>query len=137
MGYENRFTEEITITPPLTWAEIREPDAPLLTDVRLRIEETVTDTDTGQVVTRQAVAVAPLEIGSYSGHEVESDIQAVVDFYGPRGHSFGGYIQVQWDSGYDDPIPQRYIVQGDRVVTVKPRLVWPGEAIRSAHGEGI
>lgn len=137
MSYKNRFTGEITITPPLTWAEIRDPDAPRLNDVRLRIDETAADTDTGQVIIRQAVAIAPLEMGSYSGHEIESDIQAVVDYYGPRGHAFSGYIQVQWDAGFDDPIPQRYIVRNGRVFAIKPQLLWPGEAVRSAHGEGI
>lgn len=137
MGYDNRFTGEITITPPLTWAEIRDSgDSARITDVRLRIRETVQDTDVGQVVTKSADAIVPLEM-AHSGHNVEDDIQAVVDHYGPRGHAFGGYIQVQWDSGFDDPIPQRYVVRDGRVVIVKPRLVWPGEAIRSAHGEGI
>lgn len=137
MGYENRFTGEIAITPPLTWAEIRDSgDSARITDVRLRIRESVQDTDTGQVVIKFADAIVPLEM-TYSGRNVEDDIQAVVDHYGPRGHSFGGYIQVQWDSGFDDPIPQRYLVRDGRVVAVKPRLVWPGEAIRSAHGEGV
>lgn len=40
MGQENRHTGVITITPPLTWAEIR--NGPGVSDVRVRIVE---DTD--------------------------------------------------------------------------------------------
>lgn len=137
MGYDNRYTGEITITPPLTWAEIRDPgNTARVTDVRLRIRETVQDTETGQVVTKTADAIVPLEM-TYSGSHVEDDIQLIVDYYGSHGHSFSGFIQVQWDSGFDNPIPQRYIVRNGRVVAVKPQLLWPGEAVRSAHGEGI
>lgn len=136
MSYENRYSGEITITPPVTWGQLRDADAPKIADVRLRIDETTIDTDAGQMVTRQAVAIAPLEM-TYSGHELQANIQALVDYYGPLGHRFSGYIQVQWDPGFDDPIPQRYIVRDGRVVAVKPQLLWPGEAIRSAHGEGI
>lgn len=128
MSYDNRFTGAITITPPFTWAEICEATgrAAAITDVRLRIVQNVVDTDTGQVVTKSADGILPLA-EPYSGHHVEDDIQAIVDHYGPRGHAFAGHIQVQWDPGFGDPIPQRYVVVDGRVQTVTPRLVWPGD----------
>ena len=140
MSYSNRFSGEITITPPLTWSEIRAIDSgvPRITDVRLRIDEerTVSDDGNEETVRRTAGAIVPLDM-TYSGSNVTEDVQAIVDHYGPLGHSFTGWIQVQWDAGFDDPIPQWYIVRDGRVVAVKPRLLWPGDAVRSAHGDGI
>lgn len=51
MSYSNRFTGEITITPPLTHAEIRR--APTLDpswDAHLRIDRGEIDTDAGVMV---------------------------------------------------------------------------------------
>ena len=127
MGYDNHFTGAITITPPLTWAEIR--NGPGVSDARIRIVEETVDTETGQNKVLTGDAIVPLEMGTYSGHSVAEDIQTIVDHYGAR-HAFAGYIQVQWDPGFDDPIPQRYVVVNGHVETVTPELVWPGESAK-------
>lgn len=125
MGYDNRFTGEITITPPLTWSEIE--SGPKLLDVQLRVTEArraAEDRDF-EIVCRTADAIIPHE-GGYSGHRVLDDLAAVVAHY--EGHEFAGHIQVQWDSDFGDPIPTRYAVRGRDVVEVRATLVWPDEA---------
>jgi len=122
------YTGAITITPPLSWAEIR--NGPRLRDVRLRITETSADTDTGRTTTATADAVLPLEDGDCVGGDVAEDIQAIVDHYGRLGHEFAGHIQCDYPTGMvgpDEPNRERYVVAGGRVQTVTPRLVWPGE----------
>lgn len=92
MSYDNRFSNAITITPPLTWPEIE--DGPKLQDVQLRILEekrtAVVDGVLSEVIVRTCDAVAPLEI-AYSGHRIAENIQAVIDHYAD--HDFSGYIE--------------------------------------------
>lgn len=124
MGYSNQFSGEITITPPLTWAEIQ--DGPPLRDTSLRLVETVTDTETGRTITTQATAIVA-ESG-FSGYNVVEEIQALVDRHGAM-HSFAGHIEVQFELGLVEegqPGCERYVVVDGRVETMTPRLVWPG-----------
>jgi hypothetical protein len=126
MGYDNHFTGEITITPPLTWAEIQ--TSPPLQDTHLRLVETVTDSETGRTITTQAISVVA-ESG-FSGFRVVEEIQALVEHHGAT-HGFGGHIEVQFETGLveaGEPGCERYVVRDGRVETVTPRLVWPGEA---------
>lgn len=131
MTYDNHFTGAITISPPLTWAEIRNGVG--VSDVSVRIVEDIVNTETGQTKVLTGDAIVPLEMGTYTGHSVVEDIQAIVDYYGKR-HTFAGHIQVEWDPGFGDPVPQRYVVVDGRVETVTPRLVWPGEPVPPADG---
>jgi Family of unknown function (DUF6205) len=123
MGDYNGFSGEITIAPPLTWAEIL--GGPLLRDVCLRTAESTTDTATSRTTYTTADAIIPVE-ARYDGRHVPDDIQAIVDWYGTT-HTFAGWIQMQPDLGYGESTPVRYVVRDGRVVTVTPRLVWPGE----------
>lgn len=137
MGQHNRHTGAITITPPLTWAEIK--DGPAVSDVRLRTPQTVIDTDDGQITTITGDAIVPLEMGSYSGYSVAADIQTIVDHYGPLGHAFAGHIERQLETGLVEPGQmdrKRYVVVDGRVETVEPRLVWPGDEQDAASVRG-
>lgn len=124
MGYENHFTGAITITPPLTWAEIQ--DGPKLQDVQLHVREekrtAVLDGAVAEVIVRTCDAIVPLGM-EYSGHRLEEDIQAVIDHYGDRGYA--GYIEARWDPGFGEP-PSRFIVKDDRVMRIDAQYRWPG-----------
>jgi hypothetical protein len=125
MGYNNHFTGAITITPPLTWAEIQ--TSPPLQDTSLRLVETVTDTETGRTIATQAISIVA-DTG-FSGFHVVEEIQALVDHHGAA-HTFAGHIEVQFEIGLveaGEPGCERYVVVDGRVETVTPRLVWPGE----------
>lgn len=121
MGYESRHHGEITITPPLTWAEIRSARSPGLRDVRLKLRETVTDTDTGQIREVCAVAIQPITEESYNGYEIQAELQAVVDAH--PSHEFTGAMYADGPEGNH----WRYRVAGRVVVNEEPRLVWPDE----------
>jgi len=126
MGYNNHFTGEITITPPLTWAEIQ--TSPPLRDTTLRLVEAITDTETGRTITTQAISVS-VESG-FSGFNAVEEIQALVDHHGAT-HTFAGHIDAQFEIGLVEagqPGCERYVVRDGRVETLTPRLVWPGEA---------
>lgn len=129
MSANNSYSGAITITPPLTATEIRRaPQADSAWDAHLRIVESAVETDQGEILTRIADAIAP-PTERCNGYEVEKQIQALVALFAD-GHQFAGFIEVRWDPGYDDPIPQRYVVRDGRVETITPRLAWPdGEAI--------
>ncbi|ACU71893.1 hypothetical protein Caci_2984 [Catenulispora acidiphila DSM 44928] len=124
MSYDNRFSGAITITPPLTWSEIEA--GPALRDLKLEIRErrTVSDDGDTETVRRTADRILP-RVRTFSGTHVLEDLQAIVAHY--EGHEFGGFIQMQPDPGFDDPIPTRYMVHGREVVEVRAVLVWPGE----------
>lgn len=130
MGYENHFTGAITITPPLTWAEIR--NGPGVSDVSVRIVEETVDTDTGQNKVLTGDAIVPLPMGRYSGYSVTEDIQAIVDHYAPLGHHFAGYIEMQPDPGFEDQRPSRYVVRGGCVKQIQAQLVWPDDEADAA-----
>lgn len=124
MSYNNHYTGVITITPPVTAAAVIR-DVPETQDARLRINRAVTPTDQGEVIVLTADAIEPACDG-FSGYNLVQDIQRLADHIGP-GYTFGGYIQVQWDAGFGDPVPRRYVIRGGRVETIKPQLIWPGE----------
>lgn len=127
MGYESHWTGEVRISPPLTWAEIKNSSqSPGFQDLKLRLDEQVEDTDAGQVRIITGVAVETLADirGAYNGYTIEEELQAVVDAH--PGHEFTGAI----DARPLDPggTPWRYVVQGRRVVRQELRLVWPDDA---------
>lgn len=117
-GYDSHFTGQITITPPLTWAEIRSPRQPGLQDVRLVLDETVTDTDTGRNTVVTATAIAPLEIHYYNGIAIQEEVQAVID--ANKSHEFDGVIEARPED--PDGTPWRYVVRGRQVV--RQVMVW-------------
>jgi hypothetical protein len=124
VGYESHWTGEVRIEPPLTWAEIKNSrQSPGFQDLKLRLDEQVEDTETGQVRTVTAVAVETLaaDRGAYNGYAIEEELQAVVDAH--PSHEFTGAIEARpLDPG---GTPWRYVIRDRRVVRQEPRLVWP------------
>jgi hypothetical protein len=121
MGYESHFTGHITITPPLTWAEIKR--GPGLQDVRLELDEKVTENESGQTRIITAVAVLPLTGGAFNGYDIAEELQALVDAH--RAHEFTGEIAARpLDPGGE---PWRWIIRDRRVVRQVPRLEWVDE----------
>jgi hypothetical protein len=121
MSYESHFTGHITITPPLTWAEIKR--GPGLQDVRLELDEKVTENESGQTRIITAVAVLPLTGGAFNGYDIAEELQALVDAH--RAHEFTGEIAARpLDPGGE---PWRWIIRDRRVVRQVPRLEWVDE----------
>lgn len=96
MGYEARFSGEIAITPPLTWAEIR--TSPGLEDLRIRVHEDVTDTPAGQNRVLTGVAVAAAHDFPYGGYGMLSELEALARAHFRR-HEFAGFIEALGDEG--------------------------------------
>jgi hypothetical protein len=124
MGYAARWTGQISITPPLSWAEIRSTRSPGLQDVKLRLDEQVEETPIGQNRIVMADAIVPITGGYYNGYAIEEQIQAVIDAH--PSHEFTGIIEARPED--PDGTPWRYAVQGRRVVRQVPRLVWPDDS---------
>lgn len=124
MGYENRFTGAITISPQLTRKQIREVAPENFKDVRFRIVEEQVESDDGETVTVRttADAIVPLDI-EYSGYNLEGEIQGIVDAFGE--HEFAGFIEARWDAGFGEP-PSRFIIKDDRVMRIDAQYRWPG-----------
>lgn len=121
MGYEAHWTGEITITPPLTWAEIR--NSTKLSDLQLRLKETVEDTATGRTTVTAAVAIEPLEMGSYNGYSVDVELQMLIDAH--PSHRFEGVIKALPED--PDGTPWRYLVRDREVVQQHPVTEWVDE----------
>lgn len=124
MGYESHWSGEIRITPPLTWAEVRQ--GPFAQDITLRLDETVEDTPTGQVRTVTSAAITPISGGAYNGYDIETEIQAVID--ANPSHHFSGAIvarPVDPDGGMWRYVVTPSALSNQRVVRQEPRIVWP------------
>ena len=104
---EYRLTGEITITPPLTWDEIRSPRRRGLQDLRFRTEDEPAPPGTlpARVVTGHAVT--PVASGPYMALDVLPELQSIVDAYG-HAHAFAGRITAtagdgqQWELAVRD-----------------------------------
>lgn len=133
MGYITRFTGELTITPPLTWAEIR--DSPFSPDrfednrldVKVRVEESEADTDDGLVIRRPGVALVPAYDDEMRGYDIVEHVQRFIDTY-PQ-HTLSGRFDCEGEETGD---LWRLEVHDGRAVKVTPRIVWPygSEGIR-------
>lgn len=125
MGYSARFSGEITITPPLTWGEMRAkvetPQADGLQDLRLRLHEEVTDTPEGQLKVITGQAVRP-DYAQGKGYDMQAELQSLVDAYGSS-HQFAGYIEATGDEGDR----WRLCVRNGKVVQVYPQVTWPDD----------
>lgn len=123
MGYESHWTGQVHIEPALTWAEIKGDRSCGFQDLKLRLDETVEDTPTGQVRTVTASVIEPLTSGAYNGYDIEAELQSVIDAH--PGHQFTGAIAARPLD--PDGTPWRYVIEGRTVVRQEPRTVWPGE----------
>lgn len=119
MGYESRWSGEVRIDPPLTWAEIK--NSPVaFHDLKLRLDETVEDTATGQVRTVTAAAIAPLTTEAYNGYAIEDELAAFAETYSAT-HTLAGRIQARGP----DSDQWAYSVDGPSVTRIEPTLTWP------------
>lgn len=134
MGYNTCFSGEITITPPLTWREIK--DSPWLperakadyADVKFKLDEQTIETDDGQVIRRHAVALVPLTDEEYKGYDIVETVQKILDSY-RDGHTFTGRFDCEGEQTGD---MWRLVVRDGRAVKVEPRIVWPDDSDLSA-----
>lgn len=131
MSYSNRFSNAITIAPPLNIHEIRQATARYdwseSFDAHLRINRDETTAVDGESVLIYITETADAILGpaeACNGYDVAEQIQTIVDLF-TAGHSFGGFIELDPDPGFGDSTPSRFVVRGGRVVEVKPMLVWP------------
>lgn len=130
MSASNRFSGVITIRPSLTASEIRRAPsgkgASTTWDAHLRITAETVYTDDGEFTRYTADAIVGPE-EPCNGYDVVAQIQALVDLYADA--EFAGFIEMDPDPGFGDPIPTRYVVRDRRVVEVRPVLTWPEDAV--------
>jgi hypothetical protein len=93
-----RLTGEITITPPLSWTEIRSPRRRGLQDLRFRTEDQPAPPGTLPARTVTGHAVTPVTSDPYMALDVLPELQSIVDAYG-HGHAFAGRITAADASG--------------------------------------
>lgn len=125
MGYYTRYDGEISIDPPLTWAEIRNsawaPGGNSRWNVKLAITEEAIDTDEGPLTRRTSAGLVPLVEDGYKG-DIVAHVQAAIDAF--PGHAFSGRFDCE---GEDSGDIWRLVVRNGRAEKVKPRIVWPDE----------
>ena len=124
-AYDSYHSGTITITPPLSWAQIR--SRPGLHDVKLVLNEIHEDTETGQTTTTTAVAVEPRTSSAYNGGEIAADLTNLLEAF--PDHEFAGVITARPED--PDGLPWRYVVRSRWVERQEARLMWPeGEVVQ-------
>lgn len=129
MGYVTRFDGQITIDPPLAWAEIK--DSPFLPeaaqgddykDVMFVFSQRQVDTEQGFLHVRVATALAPTWEDEMRGYSIVEHVQEVIDAY--PDHEFGGRFDCFGEETGD---LWRLEIHDRRAVKVQPRIVWPDD----------
>ncbi|MFI5525026.1 DUF6205 family protein [Streptomyces platensis] len=126
MGYCTRVTGEFTITPPLTWSEIK--DSPYLDgdahtgrlDVKLSIAEEQVDTKDGPLLRRSAAALVPAWDDSFKAYDLIDHVQDAIDSF--PGHAFTGRLECEGEEAGD---LWRVVIRDGRAVRIEPRIIWP------------
>ncbi|PZG16481.1 hypothetical protein C1I95_17385 [Micromonospora craterilacus] len=127
MAYDSQVSGEITIDPPLPWAEIRDsgylPGSAWLNNktVKLRVVTDEVDTEHGLLLRQQAVGIVPVTEDSYNAHSLVADVQQLIDQFG-GGRTFAGRLNGCGDDAGD---LWRLEVRDGRAVEVQARIVWP------------
>jgi len=123
MGDLSKYDGEITITPPLNWAQIQQTQqlsgVASGWEVSLDITETVTDTETGQTIIKTCSRIVPSRQDRYKGYQVQQTLQELIDLH-PE-HTFAGHIERTGEAG----VLCRYVVKGRTMVEIAPQIVWP------------
>ncbi|MFI7315189.1 DUF6205 family protein [Streptomyces hygroscopicus] len=129
MGYTTGVTGEFTITPPLTWNEIKNspfsPYPPAGDDrleLVLRVDEENIETDDGPLIRRTASALVMVDIDEYRAHNLLNVVQQAIDAF--PGHVFTGRLECEGEENTD---LWRVVIHDGRAVRVEPRIVWPDE----------
>jgi hypothetical protein len=129
MGYTTNFQGEITITPPISWGDIK--DSPFLPDraknrtnrdLMFRIIETPTETAEGTLIRREAVAMVSTWTDEARGTDIVKHLQEVVDAY--PDHAFTGRLDCEGEDAGD---LWRLEVHNRTAVKVQPRIIWPDD----------
>lgn len=127
MSYGTSITGHLTITPPLTFDEIRTspyfwPGHGVTCTMSYcrHIQPEASYVTTGAGQNRTAVAVEATNTG-HRGDDLLSDLQAVIDAH--PGHEFTGHLLGMGDSYGDMWI---LVVRDRRVTELHPRITWPG-----------
>lgn len=127
MGYNTSVDGEITITPPLTWNEIK--DSPFLANpgyklgVTLKVTEETVDTDEGQLTRKTSSALGPAWEDAFKAYSLVEDVQKAIDAF--PGHIFTGRLDCEGEENAD---LWRVVVRDGRAVKVEPQIVWPDDA---------
>lgn len=132
MGYNTRFTGEITINPPLAWADIK--DSPFMPanarrrgdqgrDLMFRIETDERETPEGVLSVRCAVALVSTWEDDARGYSIVAHLQEVVDAYPTRGYH--GRIDAE---GEEAPDSWRLKVVDRKATRFEPIVTWPPES---------
>jgi hypothetical protein len=119
-AYDSHFTGRIDITPPLTWAQIKNSAANGLQDLKLIVGETTADTPTGQTKTITGDAITPLTSSPYAGIDIHGELQSLLDAF-PH-HEFTGTIAARPEDPHGDP--WRYIIRNRTVIRQEPQTTW-------------
>jgi hypothetical protein len=119
-AYDSHFTGRIDITPPLTWAQIKNSTADELRDLRLVTIEAAEDTPTGQIRVITGEAIVPSRTSPCGGHEIHSELQSVLDAF--PDHEFTGAIEARPEDPHGTP--WRYVIRGRTVVRQEPAITW-------------
>jgi hypothetical protein len=126
MGYEIRFSGEIRVDPPIPADAVTAAGFPEAgryggKDVAVKVVEVPVEGVPG-AYRRLVAAIVPC-MSVYTAYQIDEHIQQVVSRWG-EGRTFSGRIDCV------DPIEGdqwRLQVRDGRVVTVKPRIVWPDD----------
>lgn len=126
MGYVTRFDGEFVISPPMTWAEVRDskfgPDRFEINrlDLKVSVGESVVEDDDGERITRSGVALVPAYEDEMRGYDIVEHVQQFIDEH-PR-HELVGRLDCAGEETCD---LWRLEIQNGRAVKVQPRIVWP------------
>ena len=122
MGTVSRAEGYIEITPPLNWGQLKNsPHTNERNGVYLHVESRTEDTETGENVTKSASDIVatgqPWNFGN-----IEYQIRRIVEDF-PK-HKFNGLLKFADETGDLWGV----LVENNVVTSVKPSIVWPGEA---------
>jgi len=119
-AYDSRHTGRITITPPLTWAQIKNNTSRGFQDLHLVTTETAEDTPTGRATVITAEDIVPLTASPYSGYGIRAELQSIIDEF--PGHEFVGRIEAWPEDRYG--MPWRFVIRDRTVVRQEASLDW-------------
>lgn len=128
MGYVTHVTGEFSISPPLTWTEIKDtayaPGATVveLPDLELRIDEVSAETGEGTLIRRSAAALVMRKIDEYRERNLVEQVQDAVDSF--PGHRWSGRLDCEGEENTD---MWRVVIRDGKAQRVEPRIVWPDE----------
>lgn len=127
MSYHTSCRGQISITPPLTWGQIRESDflphdlgGAAQLDIALVVEQANEERDQGTLTVRLGVGVEQRYEDDARNYNIVRDLQQLIDAF--PDHEFAGRFDCEGEETGD---LWRLEVQGRKAVKVLPRIVWP------------